>query len=90
MERGSSGSDSHADPPKTILFKKEPSGINYRIPALIYINDAQTFLAFAEKRTSSHDHDATLLYMRRGTRQNGSIQVILVQTLFMFKNVTFI
>ncbi|XP_060792057.1 sialidase-3-like isoform X2 [Neoarius graeffei] len=77
MENRTSGSDSHtlqADPPKTPLFRKELSGINYRIPALIYINDAQTFLVFAEKRTSPHDHDATLLFMRRGTRQNGSIQ----------------
>lgn len=79
MENRSSGSDSlQADPPKTTLFRKEPSGINYRIPSLIYINDAQIFFAFAEKRTSAHDHDATLLFMRRGTRQNGSIQVMLV------------
>ncbi|KAK3523951.1 hypothetical protein QTP70_016754 [Hemibagrus guttatus] len=80
MENRKSGSDSQtlqADPPKTTLFSKEPSGINYRIPAIIYINDTQTFLAFAEKRTSQHDHDASLMYMRRGTRQNGSIQVIL-------------
>ncbi|KAF5889842.1 sialidase-3-like, partial [Clarias magur] len=77
MEKRTPGSSSQAlkaDPPKTTLFKKEQKGINYRIPALMYIKDAQTFLAFAEKRTSSSDHDATLLFMRRGTRQNGSIQ----------------
>ncbi|TSL04233.1 Sialidase-3 [Bagarius yarrelli] len=71
------GSDlytSQVDPSKTTLFSKEQSGIIYRIPALIYINDGQTFLAFAEKRTSAKDHDATLLVMRRGKRQNGSIQ----------------
>ncbi|XP_060792042.1 sialidase-3-like isoform X2 [Neoarius graeffei] len=62
------------EPPRTTLFRKEISGITYRIPALIYIHDTQTFLAFAEKRTSPYDHDATLLVMRRGTRQNGSIQ----------------
>lgn len=75
--------------PKVTLFKREKSGITYRIPALIYINDSQTFLAFAEKRTSPYDHDATLLVMRRGTRQNGSIQVMLVQTLIV-KLFTFI
>ncbi|XP_053335079.1 sialidase-4-like [Clarias gariepinus] len=77
MENRTPGSSSYAvkaDPPKTTLFKKEQGGINYRIPAVIYIKDAQTFLAFAEKRTSSNDHDATFLFMRRGTRQNGSIQ----------------
>ncbi|KAF4077487.1 hypothetical protein AMELA_G00208670 [Ameiurus melas] len=69
------------EPPKTTLFRKEISGITYRIPALIYIDDSQTFLAFAEKRTSPCDHDATLLVMRRGARQNGSIQWSPVQEL---------
>ncbi|KAB5548953.1 hypothetical protein PHYPO_G00061600 [Pangasianodon hypophthalmus] len=84
MENRTSGSNSHtpqAHPLKTPLFRAELSGVNYRIPALICINDAQTFLAFAEKRTSCHDHDATLLFMRRGTRQNGSIQWSPVQEL---------
>ncbi|TSL04235.1 Sialidase-3 [Bagarius yarrelli] len=84
MANRTSGSDSHSpqtDPPKTTLFSMDSSGINYRIPALIYINDTQTFLAFAEKRTSSHDHDATLLFMRTGTRKNGSIQWSPVQEL---------
>ncbi|KAK3523952.1 hypothetical protein QTP70_016756 [Hemibagrus guttatus] len=84
MGNTTSRSNSHTlqvDPPKTTLFSKEPSGITYRIPALIYINDTQTFLAFAEKRTSPRDIDATLLVMRRGTRQNGSIQWSPVQEL---------
>ncbi|XP_047656629.1 sialidase-2-like [Tachysurus fulvidraco] len=45
----------------------------YRIPALIYID--QTFLAFAEKRTSPKDEDAKLLVFNRGTRlQDGSVK----------------
>ncbi|XP_026990551.2 sialidase-3-like [Tachysurus fulvidraco] len=44
----------------------------YRIPALIYID--QTFLAFAEKRTSLKDEDAELLVLNRGTRQDGSVK----------------
>ncbi|KAI4886831.1 hypothetical protein NFI96_018397 [Prochilodus magdalenae] len=62
------------EPLKTTLFRQESSGITYRIPALIYISDGETFLAFAEKRTSSRDCDAKILVMRRGTHQNGSIQ----------------
>ncbi|XP_027016757.2 sialidase-3-like isoform X1 [Tachysurus fulvidraco] len=84
MDNGTSRSDSYtlqAEPPKTTLFSKEPSGITYRIPALIYINETQTFLAFAEKRTSADDSDATLLVMRRGAQQNGSIQWSPVQEL---------
>ncbi|XP_026989904.2 sialidase-4-like [Tachysurus fulvidraco] len=84
MDSRNSGSDTEtlqADPPKTTLFSKEPNGLHYRIPAIIYIDDSQTFLAFAEKRKSVHDHDATFLYMRRGTRRNGSIQWSPVQEL---------
>lgn len=61
-------------PEKTTLFKKEQTGITYRIPALIYLKDTQTYLAFAEKRSSPSDSDAKILVMRRGTLQNGSIQ----------------
>ncbi|KAL6469951.1 hypothetical protein MHYP_G00210700 [Metynnis hypsauchen] len=59
---------------KTTLFRQESSGITYRIPALIYISDGETFLAFAEKRRTSRDCDAKILVMRRGTHQDGSIQ----------------
>ncbi|XP_007250097.3 sialidase-3.1 [Astyanax mexicanus] len=62
------------EPIRTALFRQEPSGITYRIPALIYINEGQTFLAFAEKRRTSRDCDAQILVMRQGTHQNGSIQ----------------
>lgn len=33
------------------------------------------FLAFVEKRTSSSDHDAELLVMRRGTLETTNIEV---------------
>lgn len=66
------------EPVKTTLFEKEPSGITYRIPALIYLRHIHTFLAFAEKRSSPADHDAKILVMRRGTlREDGSVQVII-------------
>ncbi|XP_058271724.1 sialidase-3-like [Hemibagrus wyckioides] len=81
MGNTTSRSNSQTDPEKTSLLSKEENGITYRIPALIYINDTQTFLAFAEKRTSPSDTDATLLVMRRGTRQNGLIQWSDVQEL---------
>lgn len=71
------------EPLKTTLFRQEPSGITYRIPALIYIQDGQTFLAFAEKRCTSRDSDAKLLVMRRGTHQNGFVQVMLVNKLIL-------
>ncbi|XP_072518486.1 sialidase-3.1 [Salminus brasiliensis] len=62
------------EPERTTLFQQEPSGATYRIPALIYISDGQTFLAFAEKRRTPRDCDAEILVMRRGTHQNGSLQ----------------
>lgn len=62
-------------PDKTTLFKQEQTGTTYRIPALIYLKESQTFLAFAEKRTSPSDSDAKIIVMRRGTQQNGSTQV---------------
>lgn len=65
-----------APPEKTTVFKQdEPPGITYRIPSLIYIKKNQTFLAFAEKRTSSSDHDAKLLVIRRGTLDSTNIKV---------------
>ncbi|XP_077402765.1 sialidase-3-like [Vanacampus margaritifer] len=70
-----SKSDGGEEPPKTTLFEREPSGITYRIPALIYLRHSGTFLAFAEKRTSSRDCDAKLLVMRRGVQSDdGSVQ----------------
>lgn len=72
-----SKSGSGEEPVKTTLFEKEPSGITYRIPALIYLRHCHTFLAFAEKRSSPSDNDAKILVMRRGTlKDDGSVQVI--------------
>ncbi|TMS01541.1 sialidase-3 [Larimichthys crocea] len=70
----SSGGE-EAEPQKTPLFESEPCGATYRIPALIYLRHRRTFLAFAEKRASSADHDAKILVMRRGAlQQDGSVQ----------------
>ncbi|XP_049896154.1 sialidase-3-like [Epinephelus moara] len=70
-----SKSGSGEEPVKTTLFEKEPSGITYRIPALIYLRHCHTFLAFAEKRSSPSDNDAKILVMRRGTlKDDGSVQ----------------
>uniref|UniRef100_A0A8C2D9D9 exo-alpha-sialidase n=1 Tax=Cyprinus carpio TaxID=7962 RepID=A0A8C2D9D9_CYPCA len=70
----------HALPARTALFQQK-DGKTYRIPALIYISDGQTFLAFAEERSSPCDSDAKVLVMRRGSLQNGSLQWSPAQTL---------
>lgn len=58
------------------LFQQENKrGVTYRIPALIYVPPARTFLAFAEKRSSSKDEDALHLVLRRGLRTGHSVQV---------------
>ncbi|KAM4619704.1 sialidase-3-like [Polymixia lowei] len=75
MGNSPSKSGNGEEPVKTTLFKREPTGITYRIPALIYLRHSHTFLAFAEKRTSSADIHAKILVMRRGSFQdNGPIQ----------------
>lgn len=77
MGNASSKSGSGEEPVKTTLFEKEPSGLTYRIPALIYLRHSHTFLAFAEKRSSPSDRDAKILVMRRGTlKDDGSVQVV--------------
>ncbi|TRY97907.1 hypothetical protein DNTS_034133 [Danionella cerebrum] len=40
--------------------------VSYRIPALVYLSEDQTFLAFAEKRKTLSDTSAEVLVMRRG------------------------
>lgn len=76
MGNTASKTGSEEEPAKTTLFEREPSGITYRIPALIYLKHSHTFLAFAEKRSSPSDHDAKMLVMRRGTlKDDGSVQV---------------
>ncbi|KAF5888739.1 sialidase-3-like, partial [Clarias magur] len=61
------------EPSKLPLFRNTDAEY-YRIPALIHMNDSNTFLALAEKRTSTADVDATRLVIRRGTRGNGGVQ----------------
>lgn len=60
--------------PRETLFR-QASGVTYRIPALLYIPSAATFLAFAEKRSSARDEDAKYLVLRRGRRRDTSIEV---------------
>lgn len=58
------------------LFQQEDKrGVTYQIPALIYVPPAHTYLAFAEKRSSSKDEDALHLVLRRGLRTGQSVQV---------------
>ncbi|XP_030332705.1 sialidase-3 [Strigops habroptila] len=59
--------------PRETLFR-QASGVTYRIPALLYIPSAATFLAFAEKRSSARDEDAKYLVLRRGQRHGPSVQ----------------
>ncbi|CAL8365073.1 unnamed protein product [Lota lota] len=60
---------------KTTLFEKEPGGVTYRIPSLVYLPESHTYLAFAEKRTSPSDIDAKILVIRKRTiTEDGSIQ----------------
>ncbi|XP_031422728.1 sialidase-3-like [Clupea harengus] len=42
---------------ETLVFADK--NYDFRIPALLYVKEWKTFLAFAEKRTSSNDADAT-------------------------------
>ncbi|KAF7692787.1 sialidase-4 [Silurus meridionalis] len=53
-------------PARSVLFRKEASGVTYRIPALIYLQRSSCFLAFCEERLSPADSNAHLLVMRRG------------------------
>ncbi|KAG7470994.1 hypothetical protein MATL_G00119670 [Megalops atlanticus] len=54
-------------PARTVLFRKEPNGVTYRIPALLYLPGSSSFLAFCEERLSPADSQAHLLVLRRGT-----------------------
>ncbi|XP_008059710.1 sialidase-3 [Carlito syrichta] len=57
------------------LFQQEDeTGITYRIPALLYVPPTCTFLAFAEKRSTSRDEDALHLVLRRGLRTGHLVQ----------------
>ncbi|NXT23207.1 NEUR4 protein, partial [Syrrhaptes paradoxus] len=54
-------------PARTVLFEKEPNGVTYRVPALLYLPCVAKLLAFAEERLSVDDAHANLLVLRRGT-----------------------
>ncbi|XP_050949295.1 sialidase-4-like isoform X2 [Labeo rohita] len=65
--------------PVTTLFKQERKEservqVTYRIPALLYISENQTFLAFAEKRKTADDTDADVLVMRKGIWKDDGVE----------------
>lgn len=47
----------------------------YRIPALLYLPQQETLLAFAEERTSKKDEHAKLIVLRRGSYDATTRQV---------------
>ncbi|KAK0137395.1 Sialidase-4 [Merluccius polli] len=51
----------------SVLFRKEANGVTYRVPALLYLQRTNSFLAFCEERLSPSDSQAHLLVMRKGT-----------------------
>ena len=59
---------------KTTLFKKG-CDFTYRIPSLLYLPGTNTYLAFAEKRTSAGDVDAKCFVIRRMTTNVHPTQV---------------
>ena len=72
------------------MFEDLKGEYDFRIPALIYVKEGKTFLAFAEKRTvkngKSNDENAKNLVMRKGTRQaDGSLQVPREALMFISK-----
>uniref|UniRef100_A0A673N8B0 Sialidase 3 (membrane sialidase), tandem duplicate 3 n=1 Tax=Sinocyclocheilus rhinocerous TaxID=307959 RepID=A0A673N8B0_9TELE len=70
LMRGLRGGD---EPPQTwcCCCKNQ---VSYRIPALVNLNDDQTFLALAEKRKTLSDTNAEVLVMRRGTLKDAKTQ----------------
>uniref|UniRef100_A0A674IX12 exo-alpha-sialidase n=1 Tax=Terrapene triunguis TaxID=2587831 RepID=A0A674IX12_9SAUR len=62
-------------PARTVLFEREPSGVTYRVPALLYIPCMAKLLAFAEERLSIDDAHANLLVLRRGTFLRNYVEV---------------
>ncbi|XP_029111631.1 sialidase-4 [Scleropages formosus] len=61
-------------PARAVLFQKEPSGVTYRVPALVYLPGSSCFLAFCEERLSPADAQANLLVMRRGSYRRGHVE----------------
>uniref|UniRef100_A0A8C5G753 exo-alpha-sialidase n=1 Tax=Gouania willdenowi TaxID=441366 RepID=A0A8C5G753_GOUWI len=56
----------HGKTTRSVLFRKEPNGVTYRVPALIYLSSSKRLLAFCEERLSPADSQAHLLVMRKG------------------------
>uniref|UniRef100_A0A8D0GAF3 exo-alpha-sialidase n=1 Tax=Sphenodon punctatus TaxID=8508 RepID=A0A8D0GAF3_SPHPU len=61
-------------PARTVLFEREPSGVTYRVPALLYIPCVAKLLAFAEERLRVDDAHANLLVLRRGTFYRNDVE----------------
>ncbi|XP_004386579.1 sialidase-4 [Trichechus manatus latirostris] len=61
-------------PARTVLFKRERTGLTYRVPALLPVPPGPILLAFAEQRLSPDDSHAHRLVLRRGTLARGSVQ----------------
>lgn len=62
-------------PARSVLFRKEASGVTYRIPALIFLQPSSCFLAFCEERLSPADSQAHLLVMRKGVYYRNYVEV---------------
>ncbi|XP_052668833.1 LOW QUALITY PROTEIN: sialidase-3 [Harpia harpyja] len=78
-QRGDGGESPPTPPGSPLVFPRETlfrqaSGVTYRIPALLYVPPAATFLAFAEKRSSARDEDAKYLVLRRGRWHGSSVE----------------
>ncbi|RLW03281.1 hypothetical protein DV515_00006674 [Chloebia gouldiae] len=63
----------HVFPPETLF--RQAGGVIYRIPALLYVPLDDSFLAFAEKRSSARDKDAKYLVLQRGRRHGTSVKI---------------
>lgn len=71
---GTTGTKSYF-PARSVLFRREVSGVTYRIPALIFLQRSSCFLAFCEERLSPADSHAHLLVMRKGAFYRNYVEV---------------
>ncbi|KAM5269096.1 sialidase-2 isoform 1-T2 [Hipposideros larvatus] len=60
---------------KERVFQSQSGAHAYRIPALLYLPQQKTLLAFAEKRLSKKDEHAELVVLRRGSYDVSTHQV---------------
>ncbi|KFO22563.1 Sialidase-4 [Fukomys damarensis] len=61
-------------PARTVLFRRERTGLTYRVPALLSIPPRAILLAFAEQRHSPDDAHAHRLVLRRGALAGGAMR----------------